>query len=244
MAKSTGLNQRFFVHGYDLSGDVGAIGGISTPRSVHDVTGLDKSAMERILGLADVQAAYDAFFNDAGDLWTELSALPIADRSMIWAFGPAIGDPGFGATVKHIDFPLSRGADGGLSSSPSAQGSAGAIPGWGEMLTTGKQTYASAANGDSLDGGAATSNGLVIDAQMFSLGSGTPSVEVEDSADDAAFSSIATLSDLTGAATAQRATVSGAIRRYLRVAISGTFTNAVVAVLIRRGTAEDIEDLS
>lgn len=244
MTKSTGLGQQLYIHGYDLSGDVGSIDNLSTPRSVHDVTGIDKSAVERILGSIGVELGYGAFFNDAGDLWTELSALPTTDRDLMWLFGTTIGKVGFGARVKQIDLPWSRAADGGLTATPSAQGSGGVLPIWGEVLTPGKVTVASAGAQSSLDGGASSDYGLVAYAQMFSLGSGTPTVLIEDSANDSTWATLITLSDLSGANTVQRATVTGTVDRYLRVNVTGTFTDAVIAVLIRRGTAQDIEDLS
>lgn len=244
MAKSTGLDQRLYVGGYDLSGDVGSINSLGTPRGLFDVTALDKQAMERLLLGVDVGGDFGVFFNDAGDSWSLLSSLPTDDQVVVWAFGSSRGDTAFGAEVKQIDLPWSRAADGGLSATPGIQGSAGSIPSWGEMLTAAKETLASAGSLDSLDGGASSSNGLVAYGHLLSLGSGTPTVEIEDSADDAAWASLVTLSDLTAANTAQRVTVTGSVDRYLRVTLSGTFTDAVLAVMIRRGTAEDIEDLS
>jgi hypothetical protein len=48
----------------DLKNDVLSLD-ISTPRAVIDVTGLDKGAMERILGLADATVSGECAFNPA-----------------------------------------------------------------------------------------------------------------------------------------------------------------------------------
>ena len=44
MAKKSGLGNNLFISGYDLSGDVGAIGSIASTRGVQDVTSINKSA--------------------------------------------------------------------------------------------------------------------------------------------------------------------------------------------------------
>ena len=45
MAKQSGLGQRLYVGGFDISGDVGSIDNASTPTALLDVTGIDKLAI-------------------------------------------------------------------------------------------------------------------------------------------------------------------------------------------------------
>lgn len=61
--RSTGLGQRLYVGGVNLSGDVGSIDNCSSPLAVIDVTRLGKSAYERLAGARDGTLEYTAFFN-------------------------------------------------------------------------------------------------------------------------------------------------------------------------------------
>jgi hypothetical protein len=51
----------------DISNDVTGVG-ISTPRAVQDVTGVDKVAIERLLLMADLSVTLDGVFDDAANL--------------------------------------------------------------------------------------------------------------------------------------------------------------------------------
>ena len=50
MAKTSGLGQELYVHGYDLSGDVGSLDSVGSPREQLEVPAINKSARERIFG--------------------------------------------------------------------------------------------------------------------------------------------------------------------------------------------------
>jgi len=52
--------------GKDISNDITSIT-ISTPSEHYDVTGLDKSAMEKLLGRADAIVTLNGIFNDGAD---------------------------------------------------------------------------------------------------------------------------------------------------------------------------------
>lgn len=73
MAKTSGIGwTKFEVDdaagaAHDLKNDVGSLD-IATPRAVIEVTGLDKAAMERILGLADATVSGECAFNPAANL--------------------------------------------------------------------------------------------------------------------------------------------------------------------------------
>lgn len=236
MSKSTGIGSRFFLGGYDVSGDVGALQGANLTRTVLDVTGLDKSAMERIGGLADGEISYNGFWNVADDALHEAaSSLPSTDRHAMYCHGVTVGAAAAALVGKQINFNATRGQDGSLVTAAQAQASAGVPLEWGVLLTTGKQTFASAANGASIDNGGASASGAAAYLQVFSVGSGTVEVDVQDSADDAAFAAITGL-EFTGASAraVERLEVSGAVRQYVRVAVAGTFTNAVIAVAFKR----------
>ena len=65
MGIKSGLAQQFYAHGYDISGDVGAVDEMSVTIADLNVTGIDKSAMVRVQSRADARCAYLGFFNDA-----------------------------------------------------------------------------------------------------------------------------------------------------------------------------------
>lgn len=243
MAKRSGLGNRLYVGGYDISGDVGAISTLSTPRGVQDVTGIDKSANERNLLKADADLSFDTWFNDASnEIHTALSGLPTTNRQAIFAISTTRGEPGFAIQAKQLNYDWNRAADGALSGSTSLSQAGGNVPAWGDMIAM-KETIASAGSltGD-ID--VQTTAGVVCYLQIFTLGSGTPVITLEDSPDttngvDGVWSTVGTYT-INSARTAERLSVAGTIEKGLRIEASGTFTNLVVAALIRRGTAQDI----
>ena len=148
MAKKSGLDQRFYIGGNDLSGDISALNGVSSPRGVLDVPNLAASAMERLYGLSDGNMEVAAWFNDAaGQAHPVLSALPTTDVIALWALGPAIGDVAAAIVAKQINYDGSRGTDGGFAFTTQVQSNTGVPLEWMEMLTTFLDTQASAHNG-------------------------------------------------------------------------------------------------
>ena len=112
------------------------------------------------------------------------------------------------------------------------------------MLTAAKETLSSAASLASYDQGAATAHGAAVILQIFSIGSGAPTIKIEDSANNSDWAdlvSFAAVSDGAEPITERVVVAVGAVRRYLRVTGTGTFANAVIAVAIRIGSAVDSE---
>ena len=240
MAKSSGLGMRLFIGGYDLSGDVGAIDNISTPRGVLEVPGIDKSAMERVLTHADASISFTSFFNKTGDAWALLSALPTAEQTVLVLKASTREASALGMTGRQINYDPSRPADGSLSISTQVQGSSGVAPGWGLMLTAGKETHASAGSTAGINNLSSTSQGLGIWAHAFSLSSGAPTLIVEDSANGSVWATLQTLT-INGAREHEYIVKSGTIRQHLRITTTGSFSNFAVAVMARRFTADDLE---
>jgi hypothetical protein len=106
--KSTGLGQPLR-GGLNLSGDVGSIDNCASPMATIDVTGIDKSAYERLPGMRDGTLEYTAFFNTAiGQAHPTFSALPTTDVVQLYATGTAIGDPAAGIVAKQINYDGKR----------------------------------------------------------------------------------------------------------------------------------------
>lgn len=241
MVKQTGMGDRFYVHGFDISGDVSAVQQLGNPSALLDTTGLLSSAHERIYGLFDGTIAATHYFNDATDAQHEVLRAKGsgADRVVTYFKGGAIGNMAAGLVGKQMNYDWNRGADGALIGTTQWTGNGYGLD-WCEQLTAGVITDASAANGASLDGVAATALGLAGYCQVFSLGSGAPTVKIQESSDDGGGDAFA---DVTGGTFGVVAAETGyhfvtslslAVERYLRAVSTGTFTDLEYAVCVTR----------
>ena len=254
MAKGTGLASKMFVSGYDISGDVGAINEIASPKPTIDVTGIDSAGgHERIQTHSDGRISFNAFFNDATGQEHDVLKAKAAVEYLLVLIGSTKGNPAAMLVALQTNYDWDRPADGSLIATVQALSSgnvAGTINNvgleWGTDIIGGTDTLTSPAGaGDQTVGEvtAQTTAGAAIMLQVISLGSGTPTFIVQDSSDTTTGSdgSWATLKTMTiqAANTAERLTVSGTVEKGLRVNSTGTFTNAVIACGVRRGLAVD-----
>lgn len=245
MAKQSGLGSALWVGSVDLSGDTGAVTSIETTRGVLDVTGIDKSAPERILAMRDGSLGFTTFWNTAaGAAHLTLSAMPRTDVLATVAIGAAsgaVGQPAASLMAKQTSYATARGADGSLVATIAASGNAYPLE-WGELLTTGKQTFASGTvNGTSIDlGAASTAFGAAAYLHVFSLGSGTPTVTIKDSANNSTFAALSPTSlaftPTVAGVERQQTGLTATVRQYVRVEVTGTYTNLVCALIFVRYT--------
>ena len=231
MAKIAGFGMRQYVQGYDLSADSNSLT-VATDQELYDVTGLDSSAVKRIIGMANGTVSFDGLFDDAAGkrhaIYSSNSGkLPTADQIILLPIDSSVGDPMVGFLAKQANYNVTRAGGSAIATSVEYS-SNGYIPEWGVMLTSLQDTHSSATDGTAVDNSASTSAGGVGYLQVFSLGSGTVTVKVEDSADNVTYADLITFTNATGI-TAERATVSGTVDRYIRVSTSGTFTAAIIA---------------
>lgn len=153
MAKQNGLNARFFVGGYDLSGDINALDGISGTIGPLPGTDITQSAMARIIGLRDGSMGFTTYM-DPQNSHPVLAALPTSDTLMEFRPPPqSIGSAVASLVAKQANYDPTRGNDGSLLMKVTGQGNAFALE-WGVQLTAGLRTDTTATNGTSLDGGA------------------------------------------------------------------------------------------
>ena len=247
MAKKSGLGQQIFVNGYDLSGDVAAINSAGSPRNLLDITALNASATERLVGLSDGNIGVSSWFNDATEQeHAAYKGLPTTDQIITWAFGGTRGDVAACLVGKQINYDGSRGTDGSLSFTIDNQAASGVPLEWGNTLTTGKETHSSATTSTSRDDGATTGYGLVGILSVADVDSGTVTVSIQQSADNVTFADLLSFVAVSAAAapTAQRLPLAGAILRYLRVSTTGTFSNCDFCMVTRRGTLQDDDSLN
>jgi hypothetical protein len=245
VAKRAGFPSYLWAHGYAIHGDVGSVRRIASPRAVQEITGIDKTAVERLLLRGDGELEFATFFNDAtAQLHDALSALPTTDRVVLLALGAAVGDPGLGLSAKQANYDWEQNDDGSLQGVAQFMAAAGVPLEWGVMLSSGEDTAASGtSSGTADDFGAQTTQGGRGYLAYREVDSGTPTIEIHDSPDDNIY---ATLITFTGGTPplGERGTVTGTVDDFTRWHVTGTYTNADFAVMFQRGTADDIVDLS
>lgn len=99
----------------------------STPRAVLEVTGIDKSAMERLHGLADFSATLNFTFDDATsdsphDVFKDLSNT----RTVAITVSAQI----LSNECLFTDYALNRGTDGSLTGTAPCVLQSGTVPTW------------------------------------------------------------------------------------------------------------------
>lgn len=106
---------------------------LNTPRAVQDITGVDKSAHERLLLLADVSVSLKGVFNSAANLsHAVLSTVPSTAVARATSIAPTANNstPILNFNALYSEYSLSRGSDGKLEWSAKGDLSDGALPTW------------------------------------------------------------------------------------------------------------------
>lgn len=149
MAKTTGIQNQLQVDDSggtprDISGSVNSYS-LSTPRGVFDVTGLDKSAIERLLGLADAQLTINGTFDvttdaggaaDAHEVFKDVgSDAGTTARTVILTLataGGAVASDDAELTMEMVltEYSLSRGNDGNMTYTATLMLQSGTAPTW------------------------------------------------------------------------------------------------------------------
>lgn len=103
---------------------------ISTPKAHQDITGLDKSAMERLQLLTDGTIDVNGIFNDAATtgLFTVLKTIP--STSVVRTATFAVSGQTLAMEMLFNDMKLSRGGGGELTISTHGELADGALPTW------------------------------------------------------------------------------------------------------------------
>jgi hypothetical protein len=101
----------------------------ATPRAVQDVTGIDKSAMERILLLADFSVTLNGVFNDATnqahDVWKTIPSTSVPRTVTLAVSGQTLTNE-----CLFTDYPLSRSDSGELTWAVPGVLADGTVPTW------------------------------------------------------------------------------------------------------------------
>lgn len=250
MAKASGLGDALYIQGFNASGDIQQLGSISGGPALLNMTGIDKSAYERIGGLRSGQFEMTTFFNTVavtGATHEKLAALPRTDVILTYCRGTALGDPAASLIGKQVNYDPTRGDDGMLTFGVSAQSNGYGIE-WGRQLTAGVRTDTAATNGTGVDTAASASFGGQAYLQVFAPFTGTDvTVKIQDSADNVSFADVAGFSftQITGGAPlTERIALSNTatLRRYLRATTvtTGGFTALSFSVNVIKNEAAGV----
>jgi len=133
MAKESGLGMTVAID--DSGGSARTISNditnldFATPREEQDITGLDKSARERLLLLADFTVSISGVFDDASnmahDVFKTVPSSSVARTTTLTISGQVLA-----GELYYTDYALSRGSDGSLTFSTPGSLAGGAVPTW------------------------------------------------------------------------------------------------------------------
>jgi len=133
MAKESGLGMTVAID--DSGGSARTISNditnldFATPREEQDITGLDKSARERLLLLADFTVSVSGVFDDASnmahDVFKTVPSSSVARTTTLTISGQVLAGELF-----YTDYALSRGSDGSLTFSAPGALAGGVVPTW------------------------------------------------------------------------------------------------------------------
>ena len=133
MAKESGLGMSVIIDdsagsARTISNDITTID-ISTPREESDITGLDKSAHERLLLLADFTVSISGVFNDASNMshavFSTVPSTSVARTTTLTISGQVLAGELF-----YTDYALGRSSSGELTWSAPGALAGGAVPTW------------------------------------------------------------------------------------------------------------------
>jgi hypothetical protein len=249
MTKQNGLGDAFYLSGYDLSGDIGSLSSIHGGPAPLEVTGINKSAFERIGGKRDAGIAFMAFFNDAaGQAHPRLSLLPTADQIGTYCRSTTLGKPAASMVAKQPNYDPTRGTDGSFIFNIGTLANGYGLE-WGVQLTAGTRTDdTGATNGTGVDLGSASPGAFGLQAYLHVTAfSGTDAtIKIQESSDNGSGDAFADVTgggftQITSGPTHQRiATGAINVERYLRVVTvtTGGFSSLSFQVMAIRNDTQ------
>lgn len=138
MAKQSGLGDYFAVDNSagtlkDISNDVTNVA-INVNQNLFDITGLDKSAMERLIGLGDGSFVVTGVFNPTANYSHSVFSTRSGVRTVTYAIGGnTAGNPTVSMECLVQNYNLTRANDGALTWTATLQLQNGTVPVWGTV---------------------------------------------------------------------------------------------------------------
>ena len=257
MAKKNGLGAQLYIGGYDVTNDIGSVETVEETVALQSVTGLDKSAVERIRGIKSGRIAFSGFFNDASlREHVALKSLPTSNVQAMMLTSSTLADQGAILTGKQVGYAWDRPADGSLGISTEVLTDGSGVD-WGLALTAGKRTDTEATAGTGVDftlqpAGAAGSSsfGLVAQLQVFAFTGTDCTLTIQESSDNGVGDAFAAVTGGVFTAVASAPTherietaLGLTVERYLRVvsSTSGGFSSIQFAVAVKRYATANAE---
>lgn len=237
MSKSSGLGARLYFGGVDVSGDTASLEDISTSRATFAKPGIDVLAQERIHATRDGKMDVTSWFNPAR-AHLKYNDLPTADVVLTYCHRATLGSSAAALVAKQVSYDGTRSDDGDLTFKLSALANKYGLE-WGVLLTDAARSDTTATNGASLDGAASSTFGLQAYLQVLSFTGTSCTVKIQDSADNSSWLDLTagSFGAQTAAGASRIATAANAtVRRYLRVATTGTFSQCSFVVSVVRNT--------
>jgi hypothetical protein len=102
----------------------------STPRGVQDITGVDKSAIERLLLLADFSCTLNGVFNTNGTTGAHDVFKTVPSTSVNRTVTITVNGVTMACETLFSDYQLTRAADGALTWQAPGSLADGAVPTW------------------------------------------------------------------------------------------------------------------
>lgn len=239
MAKQSGIGDRLYVQGVDLSGDINSLSKISGSVATIDVTDITQSATSRLGGLRSGEIDFTALF-DTATAHPALKALPRTDVQLMYLRGTALQNAAACMVSKQINYDGTRGNDGSFTFAVQAMSNAFGLE-WGENLTgsasTGIRTDTTATVGSAITDLAATSFGGQAYFQCFGVTGTSVTIDIQSATTSGgSYTTTGLTSTAFTTVGAQRLSISNAttINQYLKVVTTGTFTQAKFAVVFVR----------
>ncbi|MFI0236325.1 hypothetical protein [Streptomyces sp. NPDC016845] len=250
MGKQSGLGDALYIAGYDLSGDIQALGNVGGGPAALEVTGIDKSAPERIGGLRDGRLQMTSFFNPGtlpDKAHARFKTLPTSDVIAAYFRGTVLGGASANIVAKQVNYDGNRGDSGEFTFAVEAQANGFGVE-WGRSLTAGKRTDTTGTNGASVDFGpgspplfnGAALFGLQAYLHVFAITGTSVTVKLQESSDNGVGDPWADVvggafTAATGVGAQRIETARGlTVKQYLRAVTTGTFTSATFAVSVIR----------
>lgn len=135
MAKQSGLGDYVAVDdsggsARDISEDVTSYS-INIPQNLLEVTGIDKSAVERLIGLGDGTVSLSGVFDKASNKAHDVFKTRTGTRTVTIALGGnTSGYPKLEMEMLLTEYNLERGDDGGMTWTAGLSLQSGTVPAW------------------------------------------------------------------------------------------------------------------
>ena len=251
--RTVSKHTRFYMDGYDLSGDVRSVGPLTWELEVSAETALTDGVKNVLPNHATISpGTLDAFLDNTATTGLHVIAsgagtkrtvmIPVGMRA-----APAAGDPVFVGQFEQAGYQQAGDVYVGVNIpfegwSDTASSLAYGIP-WGLLLhANGAETAANSTTGAGIDGGAQTTAGGYMVYQIFG-GTGAVTISIDDSADDSSYAALddATTGEIADASVPQAGIIAlgktATVEQYLRwqIAAGGGFSTVTFALAFVRG---------